>query len=418
MDQLAYNGSAKDDIGRLLIPAITMPRKKTPDEWIQMFTLPNITIEEPVEIDGVAMVPVYDQRAQTLAQRHKRFSMYLNRFTSEFGQQISPSLILVRADKFEQYRSAEALAGLRDAIAISTIPYSWSQVLRFENNHNIKYANWFSFYPWVVDNKYEGLVMQSMAQMGWHEVKAMKGQTTPGISHMALAANMIDKALLPALLERWVSRFAAATPSKSDRSLLRSLNMALSAAMLPGNVEVTIFDLGRSIALWVSAFEILTKEGTCDAVYKLLEATKWNLSDNTDPVYEPHKYKPGQPKRPLPVWLYGAMNHARNDFIHGNAIDRNRLIVAPGKRPLHLYTALLYRMALTSFLDLKHSPVVKKKGQTEYDAHWRHMHEFGWFQSNIEAAIATVMFTQEEYRQMRQGKIDAARARSRHKPVT
>ena len=28
-----------------------------PDEWIQMFTLPNILIEEPVEIDGVAMVP-------------------------------------------------------------------------------------------------------------------------------------------------------------------------------------------------------------------------------------------------------------------------------------------------------------------------------------------------------------------------
>jgi hypothetical protein len=197
----------------------------------------------------------------------------------------------------------------------------------------------------VVDNKYEGLVMQSMAQMGWHEVKAMRRQTSPGISHMTLASNMIDKALLPALLERWVARFGSLTPSKRDTSLFRSLNMALSATMLPGNVEVTIFDLGRSIALWVSAFEILTKEGTCDAVYRLLAGTKWNLSDNTDPIYEPHKYKPGQPKRALPVWLYGAMNHARNDFIHGNPIDPMRLIVAPGKRPLHLYTAPLYRMA-------------------------------------------------------------------------
>jgi hypothetical protein len=194
--------------------------------------------------------------------------------------------------------------------------------------------------------------------------------------------------------------------------------MALSAAMLPGNVEVTIFDLGRSIALWVSAFEILTKEGTCGAVYKLLEGTKWKLSDNTDPIYEPHKYKPGQPKRALPVWLYGAMNHARNDFIHGNPIDPMRLIVAPGKRPLHLYTAPLYRMALTSFLDLKPPPIVKRDGETDYDAHLRHHHPFGWFQSNIEAAIATVMFTQEEYRAMRQGKVDAARTRSRHRPVT
>jgi hypothetical protein len=394
-----------------------MPRRKTPDEWVQMFTLPNVLIEEPIEADGVAMVSVHDERAQTLARRHRRFSMYLNRFTSEFGQQVAPSLILVRADKFDQYRTVEALAGFRDAVAIATIPYSWAHVLRYENNHNIKYANWFSFYPWMVDNKFEGLIMQSMAQTGWHEVKAMKGQTSPGISHMSLPAKEIDKALLPALLERWVARFGSPNPSKRDTSLFRSLNMALSAAMLPGNVEVTIFDLGRSIALWVSAFEILTKEGTCDAVYKLLESTKWNLSDNSNPIYEPHKYKAGQPKRALPVWLYGAMNHARNDFIHGNTIDPMRLIVAPGKRPLHLYTAPLYRMALTAFLDLKPPPMVKRVGETDYDAHWRHMHDFGWFQSNIEAAIATVMFTQEEYRARRQGQVDSARARSRHKPV-
>jgi hypothetical protein len=371
------------------------------DDWIQMFTLPNILIEEPIEADGVALVSVHDERVQTLAGRHERFAMYLNRFTTEFGQQVAPSLILVRADKFGQYRPAEALAGFRDAVAISTIPYAWAHVLRFENNHNIKYANWFSFYPWLVDNKYEDLVMQSMTQTGCHEAKALKGQTSPGISHMALAQNMIDKALLGALLERWVARFGSSNPSKQDTSLFRSLNMAMSAAALPGNVEVTIYDLGRSIALWVSAFEILTKDGTCDDVYKLLEGTKWNLSDNTDPIYEPHKYKPGQPKRTLPVWLYGAMNHARNDFIHGNPIDPMRLIVAPGKRPLHHYTALLYRMAITSFLDLKPPPTVKRKGETDYDAHWRHMHDFGWYQSNIEAAIATVMFTQEEYRAMR-----------------
>jgi hypothetical protein len=395
-----------------------MSRKKPPDEWIQMFTLPNISIEEPVEIDGVAMVPAHDARAQELAKRHKRFSMYLNRFTSEFGQQVSPSLILVKADKFQKYRSAEALAGFRDAVAMATIPYAWAHVLRFENNHNIKYANWFSFYPWLVDAKYEGLVMQSMAQTSWHEVRAMKGKTNPGLSHMTLPEKSVDKAILKPLLERWVARFGSPDPSKKDTSLFRSLNMALSAAMLPGNVEVTIYDIGRAIALWISAFEILTDSGTCDAVYKLLEGTKWNLSDNTDPIYEPHKYKPGQPKRPLPVWLYGAMNHARNDFIHGNPIDSNRLIVPPGKRPLHLYTALLYRMALTAFLDLKPPPVVKKDGESDYEAHWRTLHDYGWYQSNIEAAIATVMFTQKEYRAMKQGKIDQTRIRSRHRPVT
>lgn len=394
-----------------------MSRRKAPDEWVPMFTLPNIGVEEPIEVDGVALVSAENERVQTLARRHRRFGMYLSRFTSEFGQKIVPSIMLVRSDKFDQYRPAEALAGFRDAMAMSTVPYAWAHVLRFENNHNIKYSNWFSFYPWLVDKNYDGLVMQSMAQLGAHEVKALKGQTGPGISYMALDPRMVDQALLPALLERWIARFGTHSPTKKDIRLFRSLNMAFSAGMLPGNVEVTIYDLGRSIALWVSAFEILTENGTCEAVYKLLEGTKWNLSDNSDAIYEPHKYKPGQPKRSLPVWMYGAMNHARNDFIHGNDISPSRLIVSPGKRPLTHYTAPLYRMALTAFLDLKPPPVVPREGESQHDAHWRHMHDFGWFQRNIEAAIATVMFTQEEYRAKRQAKVESARSRSRHKPV-
>jgi hypothetical protein len=75
-------------------------------------------------------------------------------------------------------------------------------------------------------------------------------------------------------------------------------------------------------------------------------------------------------------------------------------------------------MALTAFLDLKPPQQVKKDGESDYDAHWRHMHKFGWYQSNIEAAIATVIFTQDEYRAMRQGKVDQAMMRSRHKPVS
>lgn len=387
------------------------------DEWIPMFTLPNISIQEAIEVDGVALVSLHDGRLRSLANDHEKFAAYLNGFTTEFGQQIAPSVILVRADKFALYRSAEAMAGFRDAIALSVIPYSWAHALRFENNHNIKYANWFAFYPWLVDNKYEGLVMSSMAQMGWHEVKALKAQTSPGISYMYLEPRMVDRPILDALLARWGERFGSPTPSRENISLFRSLNMAMSAAALPGNVEVTIYDLGRSIALWASAFEILTEDGQCDQVYKLLEKATWNLSDNNDPSFEPHKYKAGQSKRTLPVWLYGAMYHARNDFMHGNQIDENRLIVAPGKRPLHIYTALLYRMALTAFLDVKPPVIVKKEDETVYDAHWRLRHVFGKYQSDIEAAIATVMFTQEEYRDMKQGKIDQARIRSRHKPV-
>jgi hypothetical protein len=72
-------------------------------------------------------------------------------------------------------------------------------------------------------------------------------------------------------------------------------------------VEVTIYDIGKAIALWVSAFEILAHPGTPNVgyrqVYQMLEKAKWNLSDCNQALYEPYGYKPSQPRRGLPVWL-------------------------------------------------------------------------------------------------------------------
>lgn len=55
----------------------------------------------------------------------------------------------------------------------------------------------------------------------------------------------------------------------------------------------------------------------------------------------------------LPCWMYGELYKARNDFLHGNPITGERLIVRPSQRSLFLYTAPLYRLALTGFLDLR-----------------------------------------------------------------
>jgi hypothetical protein len=213
---------------------------------------------------------------------------------------------------------------------------------------------------------------------------------------------MIDKPLLNALLDRWEARFATENPKRENVALFRSLNMALSASMLPGNVEATIYDIGKTIAFWVSAFEILAHPGSSNVgfkqVYELLEQVSWNLSECKEPIYEPYGSKPGQPKRTLPVWLYGELNRARNDFLHGNPITPSRLVVAPGKRALHLYAAPLFRMALTGYLELRMDRSPAREDETDYEAFLAYQHEFGGYQRDMEAAIATILFTQEEYR--------------------
>jgi hypothetical protein len=107
-------------------------------EWIPLFALPNIDIVEPIETNALVLVSVRDERIKQLTKEHASFATYLKRFRTEFNDPVSPSVILWRSDAEQNYRTVEAIAGFRDAIAVSTIPYSWAHVLRFENNFSIK----------------------------------------------------------------------------------------------------------------------------------------------------------------------------------------------------------------------------------------------------------------------------------------
>jgi hypothetical protein len=192
-----------------------------------MFALPNIALEEAIEVDGVALASISDMRIRELANEHENFASYLESFRSEFGYRLSPSIIIRRDDTRELYRSVEALSGFRDAIALSVVPYAWATYLRFGNLPDITYSDWFSIYPWMLDKNYEYVVMNSMATgLGLNEVKELRPQSTPGIVHRPLVRRDIDRPLLAALLQRWQQRYQTLTPTWEDTALFRSLNMA------------------------------------------------------------------------------------------------------------------------------------------------------------------------------------------------
>lgn len=119
--------------------------------WLPMFALPNIEVKRPIEVDGFALASIHDARVHELAQAHPNFREFLNRFTTEFGNPIVPSVFICRDDAPTTYRGIDAIAGFRDAIAMSVIPQSWAKVLRFGNNMGIKYSDYFAVYPWMLE---------------------------------------------------------------------------------------------------------------------------------------------------------------------------------------------------------------------------------------------------------------------------
>ena len=129
----------------------------------------------------------------------------------------------------------------------------------------------------------------------------------------------------------------------------------------------------------------------------LLDKNTWHYTPCKESKYEAYGFAKDQTLRNLPCWLFGAINHARNDYLHGNLIDGHRLIVPPAKRPLHHYAPLLYRMAIAGFIDLQYTPSPKRADETEYEAYIRNHHVFGHFQGDIEVALSSIMYTADEF---------------------
>jgi hypothetical protein len=374
--------------------------------WIPMFAMPNIALEEAIEVDGVALVSLHDERLRQLASNHERFASYIDSFQTEFGRPVQPSILIWRDDSSEHYRSVEALAGFRDAISISVTPYGWAALLHYDHSPEILYSDWFAIYPWMLDKNYEFVVMRTMAQMALDEAEKLQPQSTPGITPRPLIRRLIDRPMLEALLNRWVARYATNSPSWENTALFRSLNMASAASKIPASADGTNYDIGRSIGLWVSAFEILAHTGSRSdlfKVYEVLDRVEWHLTECKDKIYKPQGYKSGHPLRTLACWIYGEIHKGRNDFLHGNPVTADTLVVPQSDRHLLHYAPILYRMALAGFLNLnwdEPEPAL----EAEFDTYQSRKFDFGYFQQEMEAALATVLYSKKEYAALREGR--------------
>lgn len=87
-----------------------------------MFSLPNVQVKFPIEVEGFALVPTDDFRIEAIKKKQPRLGSFLKRFKTEFGDAVEPSTIIWRKDKADTYRSISAISGFRDLVSMSVIP--------------------------------------------------------------------------------------------------------------------------------------------------------------------------------------------------------------------------------------------------------------------------------------------------------
>lgn len=373
-----------------------------PDEWKPIFVLPNIALDEAVDGGIGALVPINDERLAKIVDDHPRFGAFLTQFTDAFGQRLQPCTLLLRRDAPTKFYVVNAVASFRDLIALSVVLYARAQTLLHPHQHRTRFANSFAFYPWMLDRKYDQLLMQTIGHMGVHDLSAFTGQSSPEVFVSNLHSRRdFDIPLLEALIARWGIRYSVRRPTWDDTALFRSLNMAYQASHMPATVDFTHYDFGRSLALWVSAFEILAHPGrggrsSLNAVYLQLERVQWIHSTSGHRRYASYSNHGPRIRRPIASWLYGEIYQLRNAYLHGNQVDNSRLAFTirtsrrKFKRFIFDYVAPLYRLALTSFLDLRCT--VELPSALDAPAYADALHRrwlFNRFQQTFEEAIHT-----------------------------
>jgi len=388
--------------------------------WTPIWALPNIDLDEPVESEFFALVPSADRRVRKMKREHPEFRKFTVRFTDTFKNRINPTLILRRGDCPEGLKTGEAAASFRDLLVASMVPNAQSRNIIYDNTRDrIASSSWFWVYPWMIDRNYEHIIAHTPTMLALHEAQAFKGQSSPDLSPIRAARKDFDEPLLQELLQRWMTHYIADAPESENTPLFRSLNMANQASLFPGGADATIHDFGRIAGLWVAAFEILVHPGgdgqaNLKKVFDLLERVPWIDKKCGYRLFETGTKKKSV-RRNLGCWIYRELNTCRNNFLHGNPVEISDLKIRQSGRNLISIAPTLYRLGLTSFLNLSWKEQIPPIADAEaFAQHFAEAWDFNAPQKDAEKALRLARVSPEIMRRRRQALINERRnARAR-----
>jgi hypothetical protein len=324
--------------------------------WMPVRVMPNVTLDEAIEASHAALVPCSDRHVCAIADRRPALKTFLAAFRDEFGTPVLPTVAMFREDAPDGVRTDTAIGGFRDAVCVSAIVAGWS---RKSATGTIIHSDAFDVYPWFLGH-HDHLGTVTPAMIGIHNVEELQGQSAPALGRRSLSKSDMDGPLLDALLARWQCCFVDGDYSDKNLRLFRSLEMARAASKVPGGADANIYDAGRAIALWISAFEILAHDGEWSSpksVLSLLDHAPWLTRELVS--HDRSVFLDKKKKTPISTNLagevYAHLNRARNDFLHGNPVTDETLRIEKCQKNVLHFAAPLFRLALTAILDLKFS---------------------------------------------------------------
>ncbi|MBX4866900.1 hypothetical protein HJA85_07950 [Rhizobium bangladeshense] len=322
--------------------------------WTPVAVLPSVDVHT-TKLTGpqIALIGADDDRYKACIEATTDLGTFLSAFTGSHGETVRPSLIAT-SSLYGEKPSSSAVASFKDIVVASVSLDARVHAILSGNVRGPFYSGSFDIYPWMISDREDRIIARTPALSSYHRLKGFRGLVSPALPIHRIDDDQVHGDLFAGLYCLWQRQYIRGEEDWEPRAILRSLNMATAAMQLPiTSVAETIYDWGRCISLWVSAFEILVHPGgngraNQDKVLEMLWEIEWLRRAMRDAIH-PIDFggRRGVEQRTLPEFLYNRLYKLRNDYLHGNPVEVSGFNMENGTSVLS-YPAALYRMALAS----------------------------------------------------------------------
>jgi len=318
------------------------------------FVLPNLQIKSPIETKFVGILPDTDPRVTEIAKRSNAVRILVNGFFDRRGSKCHVSVMVVHKDAPKTVLNDVALVSFRNCFAISCVLKSWAFSIGSPNSIGTRFSDYFDFYPFSPTRDGANLLHMGYALNTIESPNGFQGQTYPELPAIDKNFHLHtthDEEIFDLLRKAWVERFEKGRKTWRANKLFRSLAIAYHACSLPKKNSLWFYDFGVSVALWISAFEILAHpgpSGKSDLTTVLDLLSKIRFSGSTTKRRRRFRFRGRVQNGNAAEYLYWRLYDSRNAFLHGNPATVHTALYKSRKRHSLLTSVapVLYALAL------------------------------------------------------------------------
>ena len=207
--------------------------------------------------DLVALVPGDDADVLAIRRESPAVEQILTAFRNEYGESVTPSVILVRRSAPHRLRvSAEAFQDFRNAIAIAAVLPGRAAVAQGNKGLSASWSDVFDFHAARLGGQGSAILQSDaiVSRVGDGPLFLSPDPAVPVFSREITP----DQFLYRAFSRAWRRRHGLQpVDDHFGRTLFRSLELAYHASGVGNRGLGSPADYGVQVGLWVSAFEVL-----------------------------------------------------------------------------------------------------------------------------------------------------------------